>query len=158
MKKIIYIIVVLISFVFSGCGERQFRDIVTPLENDVVSIEIQKNYKIEEKKGVDAYNTDTIKRGLKVSSEYALKNNKSHFMLVNEDLTNNLIGFPINTYADLKELCFKTNRDSSIKNLCIEISEKLYSTYRIVLLDNPSYEIIAFDAKSVLEEISKEPK
>ena len=98
----------------------------------------------------------SFKKGMKDVSEFAKKQNK-HFVIVNYDI-NNLTGFPINNYNDLKSYCFKKDRDNSIRINCSSMKRMGKGAVEInfILVDNADYRIYSYNSDEVLESIKNE--
>lgn len=101
-----------------------------------------------------------LKQALELISKKTLEEGKTNFILVNND-TNNLVGFPFNTYNDLNKYCLNYDRNTSLEINC-SVFEEFYeinrAVFKFVILDTVDYRIASFDAKKILEELSKEPK
>lgn len=163
-----------LGLLFSGCSNKivypkqnsirtnaeGITNVVVYVDDNLSKIEWSKSENNNRIKKIYKENNLMLRQALELVSKKTLAEGKTNFILVNND-TNNLIGFPMNTYEDLNKYCLNYNRDSSLEIKCYVFSE-LYSQgtaiFRFVILDTVDYKIASFDAKKVLEELSKEPK
>jgi len=95
-----------------------------------------------------------LKLTLHKASEYTLKNGFTHFVIVNKN-TNNMKGFPLNTFKDMEEYCnasYYTKDDLKSKCANFMAYAKAYTKMKILPMKNPPYYLSAFDAESTLKE------
>lgn len=158
MKKMLIIVFMSVyTLFFSGCASNQSvleknekYNIIK--DNNSIILEINA-YKMGEK--------EILENLFLYTASYSLKNNFSDFILLKENL-NQAVGFPINTYKDLKDYCIKKDRSKNLESLssagCPIIANNgtNYKSIKFILINNPSYEITSFNAKDVLEEIKSE--
>lgn len=154
MKVIATLFVIMFSFIFSGCANNQ-----SVLEkNEKYTIIQDKDGIILEMNAYKMKDEEVLENLFLYTANYSVKNNSSNFILV-KDRVNQAIGFPINTYKDIKEYCIKNDRNKSLESLssagCPMIANNgtNYKSVKFILIDNPSYDVISFNAKDVLEEI-----
>lgn len=158
MKKYYILMLLIITIMLSGCsgkaGSFKLEDTIKNEDGVFYSTTFKdesiKGYskEIQEEKTEKA-----VKKGMKDVSEFAKKQNKN-FAIVNEEI-NNLIGFPVNNYTDLKTYCFKKDRNG-IKIYCSSVNKPGAIKINFVLVDNTDYRISSFNPDSVLEEINNE--
>lgn len=112
MRKYIFICVIgFLMFLFTGCANNTFKyeNTIEKKENEIF---LSKNWKLPEGKhnlSLEEESFISFKSSMYDISKFAIKNNKN-FIIVNPEI-NNAVGFPINTYSDLKEYCFKEKRN-----------------------------------------------
>lgn len=108
-----------------------------------------------------ALNEFQLYEALKKASEYTLSKNKKYFALIN-DGANNLSGFPINNYLDLKNYCFagvdkKSDFFISTRTeKCKDISPTNHNITKLhikVVDDIVASDLHVWDAKAVLVEL-----
>lgn len=150
MKKLI-ITTALLSIIFSGCSKKTVEPTEAVMETGKyeVLVTAEANKEIDDEN--DLFYKDMIKRAMKKAAETTLKFEKTHFALVSMR-TNNMAGFPINTYQNLQKFCLSDLNAFE----CDSIKHKNRSTLKLLLLSDLDYRMIAFDAKQVLEDIKND--
>jgi len=150
-KSLITTTLLLGTLLFTGCSTKEIEpktEIIETSKEEII-VSAKKNKQIDDDS--ELYYKDMIKRSMKKAGEETLKREKTHFALVSMR-TNNLAGFPINTYKNLQRFCLSDLNSFE----CDSIKHKDSSNLKIILLSDLDYRIIAFNAKEVLEDIKKE--
>lgn len=171
-KNLILLVMLMVGILFSGCSRKDIPIPKSSIEKDkdgIINVHTGKNQnlfyedldddRVERIQRRYRENEDVLRRALIEASEYTIKEGKTHFAIVN-DGTNHLIGFPINTFQNLKDYCFKFDREqNTIKTQCSFMLFGVKEIYlKIVLLENtPDYKTNAIEAKRMLAELSAFP-
>ncbi|MDX9901492.1 MAG: hypothetical protein RBT22_08385 [Aliarcobacter sp.] len=171
-KNLILLVMLVVGISFSGCSRKDIpipkssidkdKDGIIHLytgRNDNLFYEDLDDDRVERIQRSYRRNEDVLRRALIEASEYTIKERKTHFAIVN-DGTNHLIGFPINTFQNLKDYCFKFDREqNTIKVGCsFMLPGNSVTHLKIVLLENtPDYKSNAIEAKRMLAELSAFP-
>jgi hypothetical protein len=175
MKKSLIISSLFLSILFfTGCSGKPYvmpPNYINGNENGY-SVDVAKNktlYKEEINKGIhkteqqEKYKAldESLRTALKMIATKTIEVGKTNFVILTPD-TNNLNGFPINTYKDLRDYCINYERGknhinfscSMLDNDFFNINIKHDYYYFKILSNEEDYTIMSFNAKDVLEELN----
>lgn len=173
MKKLLTSLLFLsISLFVTGCAQLPENTIVDKNKEikskNITSLFVKEKYdlknelkydNLERKEKSVLVSIETLKNSLKSAAEETLRNNKSHFIIIEENM-NQLSGeLPENTFKNIKEYCFNdsySNKKLDKDKKCLSISHNfpMKSYFEFIMIDNPSYEVLAIDAKEIIKEIN----
>lgn len=162
MKNVISLVLLFISmFMFSGCGKAINYPVVHKVENsNIVEINVEEEFAPNVRK-IDIYkdlSELSLYDGIKKAAEYSLSQGYTHFALLNSGI-NNLNGFPITNYEDLRAYCFAYKASSSFYGSesyekCEGISKKGRTVVKLKVIPlNESEDVFSWNAKEVLAEL-----
>lgn len=162
MKKVIGLVLLFISmFIFSGCGKAINYPVVHKIENsNIVEIKVEEEFAPNVRK-IDLYkdlSELSLYDAIKKASEYSLSQGYTNFAILNGGI-NNLQGFPITNYKDIREYCFGYKMDSRFYGSesyekCEGISKKGRTIVKLKIIPlNQSEDVFSWNAKEVLDEL-----
>lgn len=173
MKRSI-LICILMALLMSGCSPKS---VVLPTEDKskIINIQSDKNLKITEalywEKDIVAYNSElntselspqkklyvkintNLRKALKIAAEETIKNNKSHFIIVEKNM-NQLYDVPLVEFKNINDYCFKGFfYEFKPYGACSSLIGNTGSYFKFEMVDNPDYTIPAINAKEIINEI-----
>lgn len=174
MKKSI-LVCIFITLLISGCSPKT---VIPPTEDKskIISIQSDKNLKIAEalywEKDIVTYNSElntselsprkksyvkmntNLRKVLKMAAEEAIKNNKSHFIIVEKNM-NQLYDLPLVEFKNINDYCFKGFfYEFKPYGACSSVIGEIGSYFKFEMVDNPDYTIPAINAKEIINEIN----
>lgn len=173
MKKIIlYIMVGLVGILFSGCAE--LTNEVKVYENKITGTKNAYAKVWYNTKKIDDFDASTLsdyekylglevlkmKLVLKAIAEETIKQGYTNFIVYRDDMDQRSGQFTFTTFNEVREYCLNRNYSNGYvgtEKKCIPLSEDRDFKFGLsyIMLNNPDYRITSFNAKEILEEVSK---